>query len=240
MVKNTIVIGHIYPKQMNVYGDMGNIITLRYRLESRGFNVVYKPIDSLSDNDLGSLDILVGGGGQDSNQEVIQKDLLKATPNLRAACTDGLVCLMICGMYQMFGRRFVLPNGTEIAGAGVLDIETKAGDTRLIGNIVTESLFGKLVGFENHSGRTYLGAGVKALGKVLKGAGNNGQDMTEGVLSNNVFGTYMHGPALAKNPQLADELIRRALLRKGHSGDLAPLDDYLEIQAAAIAAKRPR
>lgn len=235
-----IVIGHLYPKQMNVYGDMGNIITLRYRLEKRGFEVEYRALDSLGDLKNLKLDIVVGGGGQDSNQGLVQSDLVKYAHELKKQSEDGLVGLVICGMYQMFGHRFILPNGSEIPGAGILDLETQAGEDRLIGNIVIQSEFGKLVGFENHSGRTYLGSGLVPLGTVIKGAGNNGEDAGEGVIYKNIFGSYMHGPALAKNPALADELIKRVLQQKGLDTSLEPLDDFVEHQAAMVAMKRPR
>lgn len=240
MVKKTFVIGHLYPRQMNVYGDMGNVITLRYRLEQRGYDVSYVPLDSLGELAKNKVDVLIGGGGQDSNQGVVQNDLHKHAAELRRQCDDGLVTLMICGMYQLFGHRFLLADGTEIAGAGILDLETRAGDSRLIGNIITQGEFGKLVGFENHSGRTYLGANLKPLGKVLKGVGNNGEDVTEGAVYKNTFGTYMHGPVLAKNPQFADELIVRSLKNKGIDETLIPLDDFIEHQAARLAMKRPR
>lgn len=235
-----ITLGHLYPKQMNVYGDMGNVITLRYRLEKRGYSVNYLPLDSLKSLVPGSVDILIGGGGQDSNQGLVRGDLQKYASELRTACDDGLPALMVCGMYQLFGHRFVLPGGKEIAGIGILDLETKAGETRLIGNIVLESKYGKLVGFENHSGRTYLGNGAVPLGTVVKGAGNNGETGEEGAVFNNIFGTYMHGPVLTKNPVLADELITRTLERKGLDSSLESLDDFTEYQAAAIAMKRPR
>lgn len=239
-MKKVITIAHLYPKQMNVYGDMGNVITLRYRLEKRGFQVEYKALDSLKELTNNKADIIIGGGGQDSNQGLVQADLVKHAAELRSQCEDGLVGLMICGMYQMFGHRFILPDGSEIPGAGILDLETTAGEDRLIGNIVIQSKYGKLVGFENHSGRTYLGSGMIPLGKVLKGAGNNGEDGKEGVVYKNIFGSYMHGPALAKNPNLADELIVRALERKGLDTKLEALDDFIENQAASLAMKRPR
>ena len=240
MVKNTITIGHLYPKQMNVYGDMGNVITLRYRLESRGYKVTYVALDSLEGLSQKNVDILIGGGGQDSNQMLIQNDIKKHATELKAECEDGLVGLMVCGMYQLFGKRFVLGDTSEITGAGVFDLETFAGTERLIGNVVVESPWGKLVGFENHSGRTFLGAGTTPLGTVQKGAGNNNEDKTEGVVVNNVFGTYMHGPVLAKNPKLADEILARALVRQGVDIPLTPLDDSFETMAATIAAQRPR
>jgi lipid II isoglutaminyl synthase (glutamine-hydrolysing) len=239
MVKK-FVLGHLYPKQMNVYGDLGNIITLQHRLKAYGYDVEYVSLDSLQHIKNNTIDILVGGGGQDSNQGIIQEDLLEFAEELKSQCNDGLVCLMICGMYQMFGRRFVLPDKTQIDGVGIIDAETKAGETRLIGNINIDSEFGQLVGFENHSGRTYLAKGVKPLGKVSKGAGNNGETGEEGAVVNNVFGSYLHGPALVKNPAFADELIKRALARRGDATELPALDDYLELQAARIASKRPR
>lgn len=239
MVKNTITIAQLYPKQMNVYGDTGNVITLTYRLKARGYSVNYLALDSLQSLNTQKVDILVGGGGQDSNQSLIQEDLQKYAAQLSAQCSDGLVCLMICGMYQLFGHKFTLHDGTEIPGIGILDLETRGLESRLIGNINIKSEWGSLVGFENHSGRTYLGSDVKPLGTVIKGAGNNGEDGTEGAIYNNVIGSYMHGPALAKNPALADELLNRAISRRFGSTVLEPLDDFLELQAAALAIKRP-
>ncbi|MCB9823008.1 glutamine amidotransferase [Candidatus Nomurabacteria bacterium] len=240
MVKRSITIGHLYPKQMNVYGDMGNVITLQYRLKARGIDTNYVSLDSICNIKKSNVDILIGGGGQDSNQGLIQQDLLSGANELKQLCDNGLVCLMICGMYQLFGTKFVTQDGDELIGAGIIDVETRASNDRLIGNIVVDSQWGKMVGFENHSGRTYLGNAVKELGKVIKGAGNNGGDKTEGCVVNNVFGTYMHGPVLAKNPEFADELISRALVQQGGSGSLDPIDDSLENLAAQIARARPR
>lgn len=240
MVKRELTIGHLYPKQMNVYGDMGNIITLKHRLQQRDIEFEYLEVDSLETILEKKIDILIGGGGQDSNQELVQNDLQKYGPELVNQCNDGMVALMICGMYQLFGNKFILSDGSEVAGIGFFNMETRAGQDRLIGNVVIDSVYGKLVGFENHSGRTYLHNGLVPLGKVLKGAGNNGEDGTEGAIHKNVFGTYMHGPGLAKNPQLADELISRALVRKYGTADLAQIDDSIEQRASAVASKRPR
>lgn len=240
MVRQKIIIGHLYPKQMNVYGDMGNVITLQYRLKARSIDTEYVALDSIDGIKKTRVDILIGGGGQDSNQGLIQQDLLKGAKDLKQLCDQGLVCLMICGMYQLFGTKFITNEGEELIGAGIIDVETRASSDRLIGNVVIDSEWGKLVGFENHSGRTYLGDGVNQLGEVIKGAGNNGTDKSEGCVVNNVFGTYMHGPVLAKNPELADELISRALVQQGQRGDLEPIDDSLEHQAAQVAATRPR
>ena len=239
MVKNTIVIGHLYPQTMNVYGDMGNVITLQYRLKQRGFKVVYKEINSLKELQASRADVLIGGGGQDSNQGIVQEDLQRYAKELKAHCKDGLVALMVCGMYQLFGHRFVLSNESTIPGIGFIDMETYAGDDRLIGNCVVKSDYGTVVGFENHSGRTYLGKTIKPLGIVTKGAGNNGFSKDEGAVVQNVFGTYMHGPVLAKNPELADEMIRRILHNKNNDLPLKKLDNKLENAAAEHAMRRP-
>jgi len=239
MVK-TITIGHLYPKQMNVYGDTGNFITLRYRLETRGYKVVYQALDSAKDL-VNKPDIVIGGGGQDSNQDKVQADLMKNKQLIVNLAEDGVVMLMICGMYQLFGNRFVASKDHVIDGVGVFDAETLAGEDRLIGNVVVESAYGSLVGFENHSGRTRLGVGVKSLGRVVKGSGNNGETGEEGAVYNNVFGSYLHGPLLARNPKFADILIKTAIDRKfGGSEELLPLDDSFEIAASEIASKRPR
>ena len=240
MVDKVINVGHLYPKQMNVYGDMGNIITLKYRLESRGIGFRYFAVDSLKEMKRVNLDIVIGGGGQDSNQDTVQSDIIKNSEILIQECNDGLVGLMICGMYQLLGNKFVTSEGSVIKGAGLLDIDTVAGRERLIGNVVVDSSFGELVGFENHSGKTYLDDHVESLGRVVKGAGNNGEDGTEGVVYKNFFGSYMHGPLLAKNPRLADELIKRSILRKYNNVKLSGLDDALEYAAHKIAKGRPR
>lgn len=239
MVK-TIKVGHLYPKQMNVYGDMGNFITLRYRLEARGFKVEYLAIDSAKD--LSSKpDILIGGGGQDSNQDKVQADLMKNKQRIIDLAEDGTVMLMICGMYQLFGNRFVVSKDHVIDGIGVFDAETLAGEDRLIGNVVVESAYGSLVGFENHSGRTRLGSRVESLGRVVKGGGNNGETGEEGAVYKNVFGSYLHGPLLAKNPKFADALIEKAVKRKfGNSEEMLAIDDSFENAASEIASKRPR
>jgi len=240
MVDKVINVGHLYPRQMNVYGDMGNVITLKYRLESRGIGFKYFAVDSLKEMKRVNLDIVIGGGGQDSNQDTVQRDIVKNSEILIQECNDGLVGLMICGMYQLLGNKFVTNEGSVIKGAGLLDIDTVAGRERLIGNVVVDSSFGELVGFENHSGKTYLGDDVESLGGVVKGAGNNGEDGTEGVVYKNFFGSYMHGPLLARNPELADELITRALTRKYSDVTLPELDDTLEYSAHKVAKSRPR
>lgn len=236
----TITIAHMYPIQMNVYGDMGNVTTLRYRLETRGYNVRYAAVQTASELEALKPDIIVGGGGQDSNQAIVHADVVKHRKLLLALHDSGIVGLMVCGMYQLLGNSLSLSNGIRQDGARLFDIETVAGDERLIGNVVVESKYGDLVGFENHLGLTTLASKAVPLGTVTKGAGNNGYDSTEGVESGNMFGTYMHGPVLAKNPVFADELILRALIRRHSITELEPIDDFLELQAAKKAAQRPR
>lgn len=236
----TVHIAHLYPKQMNVYGDMGNISTLSYRLKARGYAVEYTPVQTLGQLKGAQPDILVGGGGQDSNQGLVQADVIKHRRLLQSLHGEGVVGLMVCGMYQLLGTSLLLTGTDRQEGAGVFAIETIAGEKRLIGNIVVENEYGTLVGFENHSGLTRLDSKATAFASVVKGAGNNGEDGTEGVVSNNMFGTYMHGPLLAKNPRFADELIIRALTRRHGKTELEPLDDFIELQAAKRAEKRPR
>ncbi len=235
-----IVIAHLYPREMNIYGDLGNVIALRKRLEWRGFQVVVRPVDVGVSFDVDEADIVFGGGGQDSGQLVIGEDLAARGEDLRRAAAAGTPMLVICGTYQLFGRGFTTLDGREIPGIGVLGAQTVASTVRMIGNIVLDSPFGRLVGFENHSGQTVLDAGQRPLGTVTKGYGNTPDGGYEGAISNNVIGTYLHGPVLPKNPRLADHLVLAALNRRHGVSDLAPLDDSLERQAAEVAAGRPR
>lgn len=232
----TINIVQLYPKEMNIYGDNGNIIILGNRLKWRG--IKYKIFHiGIGDKLPDSVDIIVGGGGQDSGQQIIEKDLLKRKYTLETLANEEVVMLMICGMYQLFGKEFITSNQKTINGIGILPIITKAEDERLVGNLVIETPFGKMVGYENHSGRTWLDSDCAPLGKVIKGNGNNGTDKTEGARKLNVFGSYMHGPILSKNPVFADELLSLASKRKGY--ELARLDDQIENMAATHAIRRP-
>ena len=235
-----ITLVHLYPREMNIYGDTGNVLVLRRRLEWRGLDVEVVPV-SISDRLPGNADIVLGGGGQDAAQGEIGADFVARGSQLRAMADDGVVMLAICGTYQLLGHEFVTQEGRVIEGTRVLDVRTQGQSARLIGNNVVESsIGGRLVGYENHSGLTDLGPGVDPLGTTEAGRGNNGRDRTEGAVRANVFGTYLHGPVLAKSPRFADELIRRALARRGHPTELEPLDDSLAEQAAAVAARRPR
>jgi len=230
---------HLYPQEMNIYGDTGNVLVLRKRLQWRGRPVEIVPIN-VGDPLPTDADIVLGGGGQDAAQGDIGADFVSRQATLKAMADDGVVMLTICGTYQMLGHEFLTKDGVSIPGVGVLDVVTKGSDTRMIGNNFVDSPWGRLVGFENHSGLTTLGPGVVQLGKTLSGRGNNGSDLSEGAVHNNVFGTYLHGPVLAKSPGFADELLRRALSRKGETDHLEPLDDALALRAAEVAAGRPR
>ncbi len=238
----SIKIMQLYPRDMNIYGDWGNVLVLKKRLMWRGFKVEvvdYNVGDSF-DEISKDVDIIVGGGGQDSGQMKIQNDLIEIGPKLKMLALNNVPMLMICGMYQLFGHYFITGDGQKIDGIGLLDITTRAGNERLIGNITTESRdFGMIVGFENHSGLTTLGPKTTELAKVIRGAGNNNQDGSEGARQYNVIGSYLHGSLLPKNPLLADWLIKKAVQRKYQTEDLAPLDDDLADQARQIAAKLP-
>ncbi|HEV7423078.1 MAG TPA: glutamine amidotransferase [Mycobacterium sp.] len=236
----TLQLVHLYPREMNIYGDTGNVLVLRKRLQWRGLPVQVTPV-SVGDPLPTDADILLGGGGQDAAQGEIGVDFAARGPELRAMADDGMVMFAICGSYQMLGHEFVTQEGRHIAGVGVLDVVTHGQSVRLIGNnYVDTPEAGRLVGYENHSGLTTLGAGARPLGTTQTGRGNNGQDGTEGAVRDNVIGTYLHGPALAKSPRFADDLLRRAYLRRGVDAALDPLDDALPDLAARTAIGRPR
>ena len=256
-------LAHLYPEQMNIYGDRGNILTLTQRCAWRGVAVDLLPIGVGADVDWGAVDIVFFGGGQDSGQALIAADFVERQgPALRAAVENNLVLLSICGGYQLLGHTYVTHTGEQLPGVGVFDARTVGGEVRLIGNIVVEtelttddrppivydrepqivdrrSSVVRLIGFENHSGRTYLGPGARPLGRVLAGHGNNGEDGGEGAVYRNAFGCYMHGSLLPKNPFFADHLIGLALRRRyGPGAELAPLDDRLELAAQRTMVER--
>ena len=228
---------------MNIYGDRGNILTLSKRAEWRGIPVEVRPIGRGAAPDLSEIDLIFWGGGQDRDQELVFKDAAAHKVDaIRGAIEEGAVVLAVCGGYQLLGEYYVTADGSKLPGLALVDLHTVPGPRRNIGNILIEtSGLGlkppTLVGFENHSGRTYLGAGLQPLGRVLHGAGNNGEDGFEGVVAGNVFGTYLHGSLLPKNPHFADLLIERALQRQGQ-GQLPPLDDSLELSAHSAVRQR--
>ncbi len=233
----------LYPEQMNIYADRGNILFLRYRCEWRGISFSYAAAGPGDRLDPAAHDLIYIGGGQDRDQRVVAVDLVDTKRgDLTSAVDDGAVLLAVCGGYQLLGHSYQL--GKErIAGLGLADLETvREPGERLIGNVAIEADLGTgpqlIAGFENHGGRTYLGDSAQPLGKVVKGFGNNGRDGLEGVRRDNLIGTYLHGPLLPKNAWLADRLIQLALSRRqGSEPELEPLDDSLEA-AAHESARR--
>ena len=239
-------IAHLYPEQMNIYGDRGNILTLQQRACWRSIEARVDGVRPGDRTDWSQYDLAFFGGGQDSGQALIAEDFVqRQAAGLRAAVEQDLVVLAICGGYQLLGHYFLTHTGEKLPGIGVLDVHTIGGDRRLIGNIVVDwpregtQQQSRLVGFENHSGRTYLGSGVRPLGRVVHGFGNNGEDGTEGAVYRNVHGCYMHGSLLPKNPHLADHLLGLALQRRyGPAAVLEPLDDALELTAHKVMVER--
>jgi len=249
----TLTVGWLYPELMSTYGDRGNIIVLQKRCEWRNIKTQVKKLDlGFKVEDLQKCNLLFMGGAQDRQQQIVAEDLLKKRDDLKRMIDDDTPGLYICGAYQFLGKYYKEADGTVINGLGILDLHTEnpgINYPRLIGNIVAElnrsfDSFDKaqdksaqddnvrIVGFENHGGRTYLGKKVKPLGRVIKGFGNNGKDQTEGAIYKNSFCSYFHGPILPKNPFLADLLIKLALEKK-YKKNINPssLDDSLEWQA---------
>jgi lipid II isoglutaminyl synthase (glutamine-hydrolysing) len=227
----------LYPEQMNIYADRGNILFLRRRCEWRGIEFSYAAAAGGDAIDPSAHDLVYMGGGQDRDQRAVARDLVETKRQaLASAVDDGAVVLAVCGGYQLLGHSYQL--GEErIPGLGIADLETvREPGPRLIGNVAIEADLDRgtrlIAGFENHGGRTYLGPEAEPLGTVVTGFGNNGQDGFEGVRRLNLIGTYLHGPLLPKNAWLADRLIQLALGRRyGSAPDLAPLDDRLEAAA---------
>ena len=215
-------IGHLYPKLLNIYGDGGNIITLKNRTIWRGLRVNIDEINS-GDTSIAEHDIYFIGGGQDLQQIEVSKELQRHKEFLTAERDRGAVFLGICGGYQLLGHYYQPSEGDKLPGISLLDAYTVAGNKRFIGNVTVNWEDDTLVGFENHSGLTYLQGETKPIGTMIVGNGNNGQDKTEGARYKNVFGTYMHGSFLPKNPKFADYLLELALEEK-----LEPLDDAIE------------
>lgn len=234
-----IRIAHLYPDMLNLYGDRGNIIVLTDRMKRRGIDVQTEQITMGRSFNADDYDIFFIGGGQDFEQDVLLDDLNKGKDvQIKKAVAGNKVFLAICGGYQMLGKYYKTYDGKMLEYIGAIDFYTEGREERMIGNYAFETKEGiEIVGFENHSGRTYLGSGVEPLGKIIKGYGNNGGDGTEGVRFNNTFGTYSHGPVLPKNPRFADLLISKAIENKYGSAELLPLDDTLEEKAHAQAMK---
>ncbi len=239
----TLRIGHLYAEEMNIYGDRGNILTLSKRAEWRGITVQVQPVGRGPSPDLAEYDLLFWGGGQDRDQELVFADAAEyKVERIRQAVAQGSVVLAVCGGYQLLGTYYVTADRKRLPGLGLVDLYTVPGDHRNIGNILIDVSALKiepptLVGFENHSGKTYLGVGLQPLGKVIRGAGNNGEDGTEGVEAGNIFGTYLHGSLLPKNPHFTDLLIQRALARQSVAA-LQLLDASAELEAHKAMRER--
>ena len=242
----------LYPRDMNIYGDSGNVLTIRRRLELYGYEPhmhYYNQGDDWPER----VDLILGGGGQDTGQKKIIRDLFKRANRLRDLTADGVPVLVVCGLYQLFGEYFETIDGTRLPGIGVIGAYTVGKSERIIGNLTEVSEeFGQVVGYENHSGQTFLREETEPLGHVgAKGCGNNGEDDTEGARVDNVIGTYMHGSLLPKNPAISDFLIEAAVRRRyggvfdlSHQtpemkAELARLDDVAG-RARHVAVQRPR
>lgn len=227
-----IKIGHLYPDLLNLYGDRGNIQCLMKRCQWRGIEAETIAFELDDKIDFYGLDIVLLGGGSDREQMLVCEKLKEIQKDFKEYVEQDGVVIAICGGYQLLGKYYKTEQGT-IEGLDLVDLYTEQGEGRLINNIVLKSdLFDMpIVGFENHGGRTFIGDN-KPLGKVLYGSGNDGKSGYEGVVYRNVIGTYLHGPLLPKNPQLADLLILRALRKKyGADVTLSPLDDSQEREA---------
>jgi lipid II isoglutaminyl synthase (glutamine-hydrolysing) len=245
-----LTIGWLYPDLMNTYGDRGNIIVLEKRCFWRGIEAIVKPITVEHDEkEIENCDLLFMGGAQDKQQEIVNRDLQSNKGKvLIAAIEKGIPSLFVCGAYQFMGKYYKTADGTMIKGLGIFDLYTVSpglDHKRLIGNIIVKPNLKfkfqnlKMVGFENHGGRTHLADKTQAFATVVKGYGNNGDDGTEGISYKYAIGTYLHGSILPKNPELADWLIEKALEKKYKSKiELKTLDDSLAIQARDFIIKR--
>lgn len=232
---------HLYPDHLNIYADRGNIAVFRRRLEWRDLSLEVVEA-GLGDPIPADCHLYYLGGGQDRDQMLVAQDLAQKSDPLCGAAGDGAVVLGVCGGYQLLGHGYTSSDGLRMPGIGLLDLETTAGDSRLIGDVVMDvTLSGQtrmVVGYENHAGRTHLGGGCTPLGHLRRGHGNNGDDGCEGAVAGRRVGTYLHGPLLPKNPWLADTLLGWALDRAGCSVYLEPLEDDLEQAAHGVAATR--
>jgi CobQ-like glutamine amidotransferase family enzyme len=233
-----IRVGHLYPAHLNIYADRGNIAVLSERARRRGHELdvhAVGPGDAVPDADLYYV-----GGGQDREQALVARDLAGKASALREAVAGGAALLAVCGGYQLLGRSYRAAGGEELPGIGLLPLHTVAGERRLIGDVLLDCAWAgeTLAGFENHAGRTLLDEGAEPLGRVVHGFGNDGTSGVEGCRLGRVYGTYLHGPLLPRNPWFADRLLADALAHAGGPVELAPLEDELEHEAHAVAAER--
>ena len=245
MTARRLRLGHLYPLEMSIYGDRGNILSLRERAGRRGIELEVVEIGRDSAG-FERVDIFFMGGGQDQDQDLVAEDLAGSRREaVKEAIAGGAALLAVCGGYQFLGSHYTTVDGTRLPGLGLVDLRTEAGQVRAIGNVLVDvSALGldppTLVGFENHAGRTFLGPGLQPLGRCLVGRGNNGDDGQEGVVSGTVVGTYLHGSLLPKNPHLADHLLQMALRRRDPGAVLEPLAADEELAAHRAMAARIR
>jgi lipid II isoglutaminyl synthase (glutamine-hydrolysing) len=236
----TIRVGHLYPDYLNIYADRGNIAVFARRAAWRGHELA---VDALAMDDAivpGAHDLYYVGGGQDREQFLVAENLAAKAAPLIAAVQAGAALLAVCGGYQLLGRGYRGFHGEDMPGVGLFPLETVAGDTRMIGDVLLETELGPVAGFENHAGRTKLDAGARPLGRVVAGFGNDGESGYEGCRLERAIGTYLHGPLLPRNPHLADWLLAQALAHRTGGGppELEPLRDELEAQARRVSAER--
>ncbi len=237
-----IRVGHLYPDYLNIYADRGNIAVLEARARARGHELDVRAIGMGDEVPAGAVDLFYVGGGQDREQELVAQDLVAKAEGLRAAVDGGAACLAVCGGYQLLGRSYRDVAGVELPGVGLLPLQTVAGERRMIGDVLLECEWAgrTLAGFENHAGRTILDEGAEPLGRIVAGFGNDGVSGYEGCRRGRVYGTYLHGPLLPRNPWFADRLLEDALAHAGSEERLTPLADELERTAHDVSAARAR
>jgi CobQ-like glutamine amidotransferase family enzyme len=237
-----IRVGHLYPEYLNIYADRGNIAVLAGRAQARGHALEVRAIGIGDSIPTGEIDLFYIGGGQDREQELVAPDLAAKGEALHEAARADAVFLAVCGGYQLLGRSYRDVAGRELPGIGLLPLATVAGERRMIGDVLLDCAWAgrTLAGFENHAGRTLLDGGAEPLGRVVAGFGNDGASGSEGCRVRRVYGTYLHGPLLPRNPWFADLLLAQALAHAGAEPELAPLDDELEQEAHAVSAARAR
>jgi lipid II isoglutaminyl synthase (glutamine-hydrolysing) len=239
-----VIVGHLYPDYLNIYADRGNIAVLARRAAWRGHELEVRSLSVGDEVRPGEHDLLYVGGGQDREQALVAEDLATKASGVLEAVAGGAAVLAVCGGYQLLGRSYRDLHGADLPGIGLFPLETVAGTTRMIGDVLLECELESgerrtLAGFENHAGRTLLDSGAEPLGRVVAGFGNDGESGREGCRVGRAVGTYLHGPLLPRNPWFADWLLAQALARRlGEPPELEPLPDELETQAHAVSARR--
>jgi hypothetical protein len=237
-----IRVGHLYPDYLNIYADRGNIAVLAERARARGHELDVRAIGMRDAVPAGEVDLFYVGGGQDREQALVAQDLVDKAAALHEAVANGAAFLAVCGGYQLLGRSYKDVAGDELPGIGLLPLVTIAGKRRMIGDVLLDCAWAgqTLAGFENHAGRTLLDEGAEPLGRVVSGFGNDGASGFEGCRQGRVYGTYLHGPLLPRNPWFADRLLVDALAHAGGPTELEPLPDDLERTAHRVSADRAR